>query len=114
MNAEQKKVVDAMIAGRPDVKFSVSDNGKVAELKAEGWPTVRIGAKGGVDLVEVRSWSVETYPKPIDAALVADQLLAKQIGRDAKKAGVKKEEVTLEQKEAPKPKAAAAAVAAKK
>lgn len=85
MNTSQQAKIDQIRAARPEVKFTVGESGKNITMNAEGWPEIVIGPQGGIDLPAVRSWSTTTYPKSIDAALVADQLLAKQIARDNKK-----------------------------
>ena len=46
----------------------------------EQWPVIRIGASGGIELPAIKS-----YPKAFDAAIIGDQLLAKQVAREQKK-----------------------------
>jgi hypothetical protein len=45
-----------------------------------GWPTIRIGSNGGVVLPEIRS-----YKEGMDTWVKADELLARQTAREAKK-----------------------------
>jgi len=60
----------------------LSQDGKFINVNiGEGWPTIQIGNGGGVTLPAIRS-----YPEAFAAALIADQLLAKQTARDVKKA----------------------------
>jgi len=47
---------------------------------AANWPVIRLGATGGIELPEIRS-----YAKAFDAAVIGDQVLAKQKERDSKK-----------------------------
>lgn len=65
-----------------DVKPEMlSVDGKFLVLKiGDAWPQIRIGVGGGIDLPAIKS-----YPKAWDAALIGDQLLAKQTERAAKK-----------------------------
>lgn len=68
------------------------------------WPTIRIGAAGGIELPQIRS-----YPKAFEAACEADKLWEKQQARDQKKVAlatapatkpeVKKEETAASKKE---------------
>lgn len=59
----------------------LSTDGKFLVLKiGDAWPQIRIGVGGGIDLPAIKS-----YPKAWDAALIGDQLLAKQTERAAKK-----------------------------
>ena len=46
----------------------------------EQWPVIRIGASGGIELPAIKS-----YPKAFDAAIIGDQLLAKQVARSRRK-----------------------------
>ena len=63
-------------------KLSATPDGKYLNvLVAEGWPIVRIGVGGGIDLPAIRS-----YPKAFDAAVQGDVLLAKQNAKAAKAA----------------------------
>ena len=58
----------------------LSTDGKFLVLKiGDAWPRIVIGPGGGIDLPEIRS-----YAKAFEAALVGDQLLAKQISRATK------------------------------
>ena len=61
--------------------IKVVADGKFLNVRvAEGWPLIVIGASGGINLPEIKS-----YPKAFDAAIIADQLLAKQLARSQKK-----------------------------
>lgn len=73
--ATHKYISDA----RPDVKFATDEVGDAVFMRAENYPTIKIGRMGGVDLVEIR-----TYPNALKAAVEGDTLLAKQNARDAK------------------------------
>jgi hypothetical protein len=58
----------------------LSTDGKFLVLKiGDAWPRIVIGPGGGIDLPEIRS-----YAKAFEAALVGDQLLAKQVARATK------------------------------
>lgn len=50
-------------------------------IVGDGWPEVRIGTAGGIDLPQIKS-----YPKAWDAAVEADKLWAKQVARAQKAA----------------------------
>jgi hypothetical protein len=91
MTNEQQQKHDQICGARPDVTFVVTEtDGKVlmkgTSKKEDGkpWPTIVIGKGAGIDLLEVRSWSTDKYPKPIDAALVADVLYDNQLTRPAR------------------------------
>jgi hypothetical protein len=63
-------------------KMEAKQDGKFLIVKvAVNWPTIRIGPSGGGDILELKS-----YAKFFEAAIVADDLLAKQVGRQQKKA----------------------------
>ena len=62
------------------------------------WPEITVGPQGGVK-IWVRSYN-ESEKTVFEWALEADQLLAEQIARDARKAGVGKDREHL-QKRAP-------------
>ena len=71
---------------------------KLVVRVAEVWPVIEIGPGGGFELPQVRS-----YPKAdLVTMAYADRLLAKQIARDAGKAGVKAAEVVPPAAEAAK------------
>jgi hypothetical protein len=58
----------------------LSMDGKFLVLKiSDAWPKIVIGPGGGIDLPEIRS-----YPKAFEAAVIADQLYAKQQARATK------------------------------
>ncbi|GEM_PF-4514093 len=61
-------------------KMTTKMDGKfLIVLVGEGWPEIRIGVGGGIDLPAIKS-----YPKAFDAAVNGDQLLKKQADRLAK------------------------------
>ena len=63
-------------------KMQVKMDGKFMLINVDAnWPTIKLGPGGGGELPALRS-----YPKFFDAAIIADQLLAKQTERDQKKA----------------------------
>lgn len=62
-------------------KLTETIDGKfINVVVGEGWPLVAVGPTGGLELPTIRS-----YAKAFDAAVIADQLLAKQTTRDLKK-----------------------------
>jgi hypothetical protein len=62
-------------------KMTVTADGKFLNVKVgEGWPMIQIGTAGGIDIPAVKS-----FPKAWDAALIANELFAKQTAREAKK-----------------------------
>jgi hypothetical protein len=62
-------------------KLTIKDDGKFRLLVvAEGWPTVQVGASGGVTVLELKS-----YAKAFDAAMDGLALYQKQQAREAKK-----------------------------
>jgi hypothetical protein len=69
----ERKVDLSKMEAKPDGKY-------LMVLVGPTWPVVRIGNNGGIELPQIRS-----FPKAFDAALIGDQLLAKQTQRDAKK-----------------------------
>jgi bifunctional pyridoxal-dependent enzyme with beta-cystathionase and maltose regulon repressor activities len=56
-------------------------DGKYLLLQLPNFPVVQIGAAGGIELPTIRS-----YAKAFDAAIIGDQLFAKQVAREQKKA----------------------------
>jgi hypothetical protein len=78
-----EKLKEAWIARGVDLsKLTITDEGKFKLLVVDaGWPTIQIGASGGIVLPVIKS-----YPNAFNAALEGDKLLAKQTARDAKKA----------------------------
>ena len=70
--------------GKRDLKVTpemLTQDGKFILLNiGPAWPTIRIGASGGVELPAIRS-----YPRAFEAAVDGDKLLAKQAAKDAKK-----------------------------
>jgi hypothetical protein len=63
-------------------KLETRVDGKFLNVKVgEGWPLIVIGQNGGLDIPQVKS-----FPKAWDAALIANELFAKQLAREAKKA----------------------------
>ena len=65
----------------------IEEAGKVVVAVGDGWPVIQIGKQGGVDIPQLKS-----YADGKEAAVVADQLLAKQTEREAKRAAKKAEE----------------------
>jgi hypothetical protein len=58
-------------------KLAITQDGKyIVVVVGEGWPKITIGNGGGIDLPEIKS-----YPKAFDAAVMGDDLLAKQSKR---------------------------------
>lgn len=63
-------------------RMTIRDDGKFKLIVvAEGWPTVQIGASGGITVLELKS-----YAKAFDAAIDGLALYQKQQAREAKKA----------------------------
>jgi hypothetical protein len=63
-------------------KMTVKDDGKFKNVVvAEGWPTVRIGASGGITVLELKS-----YPDAFTAAMEGLERYTKQQAREQKKA----------------------------
>ena len=58
---------------------TVNDGKFLLVVVADNWPDIVIGVGGGIDLPQIKS-----YPKAFDAAIIGDQLLAKQNARLAK------------------------------
>lgn len=62
-------------------KLTVKDDGKFKLLIVDkGWPTVQVGASGGITVLELKS-----YAKAFDAAMNGLALYDKQKARDQKK-----------------------------
>jgi hypothetical protein len=62
-------------------KMTIKDDGKFKNvIVAAGWPTVRIGASGGITVMELKS-----YPDAFTAAMEGFERYAKQQEREAKK-----------------------------
>jgi len=78
------KLRDAWTARGVDLsKLTETQDGKfINVVVAEGWPIIRIGASGGVELPQVRS-----YAKAFDAAIDGLAIFQKQQARDQKKQG---------------------------
>ncbi len=63
-------------------KMTVKDDGKFKNvIVSEGWPTVRIGASGGITVLELKS-----YPDAFTAAMEGLERYTKQQAREQKKA----------------------------
>jgi hypothetical protein len=63
-------------------KMTIKDDGKFKNvIVAEGWPTVRIGASGGLAVLELKS-----YPDAFTAAMEGLDRYTKQQAREQKKA----------------------------
>lgn len=91
------KFLSTMAADRPTVTFEQSERDGKIILQGHGdkqWPEIAIGKKGGV-VIQVRTYD-ESKKSAFEWALEADGLLERQMGRDAKRAGVGKEEVVVE------------------
>jgi hypothetical protein len=62
-------------------KLTEKQDGKFVLLQpTPQWPLIRIGASGGIELPEIKS-----YPRAFDAAINGKELLEKQTARAAKK-----------------------------
>ena len=74
-------LITAWTARGVDVsKLTTTMDGKfLVVVVGSGWPEIRIGNGGGLDIPSIRS-----YAKAFDACVIADQLLAKQISRATK------------------------------
>ncbi len=59
----------------------VADGKNLMVTVGPGWPVIRLGNGGGIELPAIRS-----YARAFDAAVDGDRLLAKQNARDQKKA----------------------------
>ena len=93
----QNSVIEAIRKTRENVTFTVSDNGPITHnysnvrepklqagtvyVDAPLFPTITIGPKGGVT-VWIRSYPEGDGKTALDAAIIADVLLAKQTARD--------------------------------
>lgn len=77
-----QKLTAAWVERKVDLsKMTATPDGKFLNIVVgEGWPVVRLGATGGIELPEIKS-----YPKAFDAAVEGDVLLKKQTERAAKK-----------------------------
>lgn len=86
MTDKQREMVAKIVAGRPDVVFTLGRKGNKVTMNGKGqlpWPEITVGAQGGVT-IWVRSYD-ESKKTAFEGALEADQLLAGQNARDAKK-----------------------------
>lgn len=81
-DATLDKLKSAWVERKVDLsKLTATPDGKFLIVKVDAnWPTIRIGASGGIDLPEIKS-----YPRAWDAAVEGDKLLAKQVARAQKK-----------------------------
>jgi len=70
---QEKKVDLSKLEAKPDGKF-------LNVIVGAGWPIVRIGAAGGIELPQIRS-----YAKAFDAAVDGLAIFQKQQARDAKR-----------------------------
>jgi hypothetical protein len=62
-------------------KLTIKDDGKFRLLIVDqGWPTVQVGASGGITVLELKS-----YPSAFNAAMDGHSLYEKQRAREAKK-----------------------------
>ena len=73
----------------------IEEAGKVVVAVGDGWPVVQIGKQGGVDVPQLKS-----YADGKEAAVVADQMLAKQTEREVKRAAKKEAEAAKKEAEA--------------
>jgi hypothetical protein len=63
-------------------KMTITPDGKNLMINVgESWPAVEVRVAGGIDLPTIRSYQMNSF----EAAVKADELLAKQRGLDAKK-----------------------------
>src|ERR1700693_5477249 len=89
MTDKQKEIVAKLVTGRPDVDFTVGMKGNRVTMNGKGalpWAEITVGPQGGVT-IWVRSYD-ESNKSAFEWALEADQLLAKQMRRDARGAGM--------------------------
>lgn len=89
-------------------KMTITDDGKFKLIVIDaGWPTVQIGASGGITVLELKS-----YASAFDAALIGKELFDKQKSREAKKNSQPTPAPTTQQAApaAPQPKAETPAV----
>jgi len=83
---KQRQTIDKLKAAWLERKIDIAkltetQDGKfINVMVGESWPIIRIGASGGVELPQVRS-----YSRAFDAALNGLELWQKQQARDAKK-----------------------------
>lgn len=90
MSTKQQEMAARIIAGRPDVEFTLGTKGNKVTMNGKGelpWPEITVGPQGGVT-IWVNSYD-ESKKSVFEWALEADQLLAKQVGRDARRGGVR-------------------------
>ena len=66
-------------------QFTETKEGSDIFLKAENWPTIKVGKGGGVTVLELRSYPEGDGKTATDAAIMGDVLLKKQNDRDDKK-----------------------------
>ncbi len=76
------KLRDAWTEKKVDLsRMTITDDGKFKPIVVDaGWPTVQIGASGGVTVLELKS-----YASAFDAALIGKELFDKKRAREAKK-----------------------------
>jgi hypothetical protein len=92
------KLTEAWKAKGVDLsKMTITDDGKFKLIVVDaGWPTVQIGASGGVTVLELKS-----YASAFDAALIGKELFDKQKSREAKKSSQPAPAPTTPQQSAP-------------
>lgn len=85
--SKQTETIERLKAGWAEKKVDLSkltikDDGKFKLLMVDaGWPTVQVGASGGITVLELKS-----YSKAFDAAMNGLALYEKQKAREQKKA----------------------------
>lgn len=68
--------------GAPNLETIIE--GSNVFLVADNWPTIKLGRDGGIDVPDLRS-----FADPLEAAINASELVAKQKANDLKKAQAK-------------------------
>lgn len=78
-------------------KMKVRQDGKfILVTVGAGWPEIKIGPSGGGDIPAIKS-----FAKFADAAVIADELLAKQLARASKEAAPATSKPVAQQKKEP-------------
>lgn len=91
MNVKQQTTINNIVSGiaaRTDIKageppFITTEENNNVFLMADGWPTIKIGRNGGIDLLGIKS-----YADPLEAAINGDVYLRKQEDRAVRAAAV--------------------------
>jgi hypothetical protein len=86
--SKQQVTIDRLIAAFKEQRqievtpaMLVQDGKFINVMLGKEWPTIRVGGSGGVTVMELKS-----YTSAFDAAIKGDELLAKQVAREQKKA----------------------------